>query len=109
MATATNGTPVVTGLLYSTQDCGVWHYNMPALGYELKIIHQENGYQFQAVIKSIDDAGLTVYGPEGESQDKAVARLEKFQFFINSAMYACPSKSDMTEICKEINICVQYW
>lgn len=109
LGTAVDGTPVVTGLLYPTPECELWHYNMPALAYELKIISRETGYQFQAVISSIDDSGVTIYGPVGESVTKAVGRLEKFQFFLQSTMYACPSKAEIESICTEIRAYAGYW
>lgn len=102
-----------TGLVYPV--CGsVFSYGRPALGLYGRI--QENlteelnsgTHGFVASIYSIDDSGLTIYGPR-ETQEKAVGRLNKFISFIKSLQFRCPTREEMQQFDKDAGTYSEFW
>lgn len=97
----------IEGLLYPTDS--VFSYGRPAL---YVYAHTNGGPSgetaFFACIKSIDDAGVSIFGPV-EELEKARTRVKKFANFLLQLQYACPTKTQLREFCKNNGLQEDYW
>lgn len=86
-----------------------WSYGRACLKLVMRVRPVPNDlFGFSAHILSVDDSGLSIYGPD-ESEDKAKERLVKFKDFIESWQYACPTPDVMEYECQRIGIFPEYW
>ena len=95
------------GLLYPTEG-GVYPYDFPALSVYGRIYPKDDKYTFFACISSIDDSGVSIYGPV-EEQDKAKDRMNKFKEFISNNGFACPNRLQLSNICLDIGTYADWW
>lgn len=98
------------GLLYPNGS-SPFSYGRPALSLEIKIkpiIETTESFEFFARIRSIDDSGVSIFGPT-ETYEKALARVKKFIEFIKDLEYKCPLEKELIEKCKEIGVFPDYW
>ena len=94
------------GLLYPTDS--VFSYGRPALYVYANIIGDGNGPSFFACIHSIDDAGCSIFGPV-EGPEKSKKRLVAFAELLRNLQYACPTKAQLREFCKNNYLQEDYW
>jgi hypothetical protein len=96
----------VFGLLYPTDS--VFSYGRPALYVYANAKGDSSGIAFFACIHSIDDSGCSIYGPV-EEIEKAKKRLAAFAEFLKGLEYACPTKAQLREFCKNNYLQENYW
>lgn len=96
------------GLLCPPKDNSIYPYNAGILSFFATVKKSGDKFEFFSCIRSIDDSGLSIFGPP-EEEVKAKYRLEKFLAFINSYQKTCPNKEDMEFFCKELGAFPNYW
>jgi hypothetical protein len=85
-------------------------YSRPALSVEflIRFCPEESKYCFFGCIRSIDDSGVSIFGPN-ETYEIAKSRLDKFKEFIESCDYRCPGKDLLKQNCQIIGVYADYW
>jgi|ERR1035437_3748189 hypothetical protein len=96
----------LSGLLYPTDS--VSSYGKPALYVYANIMGDGSGLAFFGCIKSIDDSGCSIFGPV-EEPEKSKKRLKAFAEFLQGLSYACPTKEQLHEFCKDNYLQENYW
>lgn len=97
------------GLLYPTGK--PWSYGRAALAVYARVSPQggdSKAWEFFACIRSIDDSGVSIFGPS-EEKEKAKKRFDKFVEFIKSLEFRCPTPEELREYCKTAGIQEDYW
>ena len=97
-----------SGLLYPSGS--PFSYGRPALAMYARVSKsaESDNYEFFACIRSIDDSGVSIFGP-AETIEKAKKRFDKFVEFIRSLEYKCPTRDELREFCKVNGIQEDYW
>ena len=97
----------LSGLLYPIGS--IFSYGRPALFVYTNVVGTGNGGPaFFACIRSIDDSGVSIFGPI-EDVEKVRGRLKKFVDFLIELEYACPTKEQLREFCKNNYLQESYW
>ena len=96
----------LSGLLYPNGS--IFSYGRPALFVYANLRGDGTGPAFFACIRSIDDSGVSIFGPI-EDVEKVRGRLKKFVDFLIELEYACPTKEQLREFCKNNYLQESYW
>lgn len=98
----------IQGLLYPTGSPFAYRY--PALAFYARVQMTEDtiNYELIAVIHSIDDSGVTIYGPS-ESREKAKKRFDAFVEFINEQEFACPTPEQIKIFSQKNGVFADHW
>lgn len=97
-----------TGLVFPSENDGLFAYNMPALEAWGHVYQRDGEYIFEGGIRSIDDSGMTLHS-KPESLEKARYRLDRWKSFIEDQCYKCPSKDDIDLFCHQFYVFPSYW
>lgn len=103
------------GLLYPVPG-SVYPYGRPALYFKARISgpilseKHTNGkdYELIACVSSIDDSGVTTWGPK-ETHDEAAARLHLFLKEIKQWEGRCPTREEFESIDKKVGTFSEFW
>ena len=96
----------LSGLLYPIGS--IFSYGRPALFVYANLHGDGTGPAFFACIRSIDDSGVSIFGPI-EDVEKSRKRLKNFAQFLIELEYACPTKEQLREFCKNNYLQESYW
>ena len=100
------------GLLNPPSDNSIFAYNLPALHIIMRVsCNSSVNYEFFACIRSIDDSGVSIFGPS-ETYEKAKDRYDKFVEYIKTGLsfsYLCPNKKELEAVCQRIGAAANYW
>jgi len=101
-----------SGYLYPSEDDGIFPYNYPVFKVKIKILERQmsskNVFVTCFIISSIDDSGVSMFGPE-ESLEEARGRMNEAVDFVSNLEFRCPSKQFLTEFCDTNSLEMDYW
>ena len=97
------------GLLYPNGEL-FFAYGEPCVHLEISVNATPTKGVFApfACIKSIDDAGCSIYGAEC-TREEAEATVHKVKEWFMTLEFQCPSKEELTEAMRPLGMFVQVW
>jgi hypothetical protein len=101
------------GLLYPLPigvDGAIFAYGCPALHVTARVDRLAgNQNAFFACIRSIDDSGVSIFGPVEDSAMKAEKRFENFIALLENLQFQCPNKQELVAFTQKNGCHADYW